>query len=115
MKEHTKAEIRAVILDILFDVERVQYSPTSFESLASGLEEVFGRRGEYLPETRFGITQATSQRLSDIDGERLTEVFWDLFRDGIITIGLNRDNPAFSKFRLHSDFVGKQRDSVECL
>lgn len=112
MKEHTKTEIREAILDILFDVEKVQYPPREFNSLATGLEELFGRRGDCPPTSFRGITQASSPRLSKDDSERLTEVFWDLFRDGIITIGLDSHNPAFPKFRLHSSFVGRERNNV---
>lgn len=40
--------------------------------------------------------------LSQDDSETLREVFWDLFRQGIVTLGKNESNPFFPDFRVTS-------------
>lgn len=37
---------------------------------------------------------------SDDDGDIFLEVFWDMFRQGIITLGANQKNPEFPHFRV---------------
>ena len=44
--------------------------------------------------------------LSGSDANLLLEVFWNLFREGIITLGINDQNAAFPWFRI-SEFGKK--------
>jgi hypothetical protein len=90
-----KSELRAVILDILFKKEPVQYSPNQYASLLAGAKEVLKRNG----------LEAGAE-------DSILEIFWDLFREGIITLGNNSSNPEFPWFRLHSTMTGKERNEV---
>ncbi len=91
-KQHTYEEIRAVIIDILLESEKVAYSPEQWASLISGVAEVFGRRER--------SASAERTRLHPFDAELVRDAFWDLFRQGFITLGLNDSNPEWPWFRL---------------
>jgi hypothetical protein len=45
-------------------------------------------------------TGAADQRLHPQDAELVRDVFWDLFRQGFITLGMNDANPMWPWFRL---------------
>ena len=86
---HSHEEIRAVALDILAGKEKVEHEPTQYESLRLGIGEVLARRENRIQPGHHGATYP----LDRPDSEIFLEVFWDLFRQGIITLGLN-DLPA---------------------
>jgi hypothetical protein len=44
--------------------------------------------------------QGAAAALYPRDRDTLLEIFWDLFRQGIITLGLNDNNPQWPWFRL---------------
>ena len=96
--QHSYEEIWAAALDILSGRERnLPYEPSQFGNLGIGVAEVFARR------ERPGMAQAGSRsahQLTSADGEVFLEVFWDLFREGVITLGLNDMNKEFPFFRL---------------
>jgi len=96
--QHSYEEIRAAALDILSGREKnLPYDHTQFGNLGIGVAEVFARREEPgVPP--FGSRSA--HHLSSADGEIFLEVFWDLFREGVITLGLNDMNKEFPFFRL---------------
>lgn len=89
-------EIRCAALDILAKREKVNYDPSQYEHLKSGLAEVFARREGGL---NLG-NNPNNYRLDAADTEMFLEVFWDLFRQGIITLGLNDSNNKFPWFRV---------------
>jgi hypothetical protein len=96
--QHSYEEIRAAVLDILSGRERnLGYDATQFTNLGMGVAEVFARR-ERDEHTHVGSRSA--RRLAAADAETFLEVFWDLFREGIITLGLNDMNAQFPFFRL---------------
>jgi hypothetical protein len=100
---HSYSEIRAVALDILSERESVSYQPNQYEYLRIGVGEVFARRE--------GIISRENRREPQIsmdsqDNEIFLEVFWELFRQGIITLGINHNNKEFPFFRLSS--LGKR-------
>jgi hypothetical protein len=95
-----KQEIRKITLDILLGREKTTYESTQFAHLKSGVAEVMARRSSTSPG-RLPLTGYPE--LSEQDALLLQEVFWDLFLDRIITIGLNPENPDFPWFRLHSE------------
>lgn len=100
MAEHSFEEIRSVALDILAGREQTAYSPDQFGHMLTGIAEVFTRREG--PSGSSGgrhITGGTPQPLP-ADADKFLEVFWGLFRDGIITLGLNSSNREFPFFRL---------------
>ena len=89
---HSYEEMRAVALDILAGRENVQHPPVQYEHIKLGIAEVFGRR-EGLPR------EPLPPQLDRVDSEIYLEVFWELFRQGIITLGLNDANRAFPHCR----------------
>lgn len=95
--DHSYEEIRGAALDVLAGREKVPYDVHQYENLAIGIAEAFGRRERPAHELQ-GSRQAL--RLSAADRELFLEVFWDLFRQGIITLGYNDSNREFPFFRL---------------
>lgn len=93
---HSYEELRAAALDILTDRERVYYPPNQYEHLSLGLGEVFARREGRIQPGSSGATYP----LDAHDKEALLELFWDLFRQGIISLGINDNNREFPFFRL---------------
>src|SRR6185369_8274575 len=98
---HTYEEIREVIIDILLKKEVVSHPPEQFGNLLSGAHEVFCRREIGPHVTRFDGPQQHPQ-----DGELIRDVFWDLFRQGVITLGMNNNNENWPFFRL--SHLGKE-------
>jgi len=99
---HSHEEIRAVALDILSGRESVQYEASQYEHLRLGIGEVFARREGKIQPGHFGAKCL----LDRADSEVFLEVFWDLFRQGIITLGHNDSNREFPFFRISK--LGKQ-------
>lgn len=92
--DHSYEEIRSCVLDILAGRESGQYGSSQYRNLQVTAAEVFLRR-----ETP-GFQPRGESSLSARDRELFLEVFWDLFRQGIITLGLNDSNPNFPFFRV---------------
>lgn len=92
--EHSYEEMRKVTIDILAERETTRYPPNRFENLIIGVSEVFSRR-----EGRPANSNQSS--LARNDELLLQEVFWDLFRQGIITLGGN-NTQAYPWFRVSS-------------
>lgn len=99
---HSHEEIRAAALDILSGRESVHYEPSQYEQLRLGIGEVFARREGKIQTGHYGAQYS----LDRADSEIFLEVFWDLFRQGIITLGLNDSNREFPFFRISK--LGKQ-------
>lgn len=91
---HSYEEVRsAVIAALLADVpayERVEQWETLKAATAVELERRAGKSHVGYP----------GPRLSASDAELGREVFWDLFRQGYITLGMNDSNPNWPWFRL---------------
>lgn len=96
--DHSYEEIRSVSLDLLADREKASYELSQYENLLIGIAEVFQRRGENLRQRSFGSGPDLSQQ----DRELFGEVFWELFRQGIITLGRDDANRNFPFFRVSS-------------
>jgi hypothetical protein len=98
--DHTYEEIRGVVIDIIAGRERTTYGPSQYGSLLSGVAEVFHRREGSKP---LGPSILHHEpQLSGNDAELAREVFWDLFRQGIITLGCDNANPQYPFFRVSS-------------
>ncbi|MCX6564992.1 MAG: hypothetical protein NTW38_00970 [Candidatus Aminicenantes bacterium] len=95
--DHSYEELRAAALDVLAGREKAPYDVNQYEHLSVGVAEAFARR-EQLPEALRGSRQPF--RLTAADRELFLEVFWDLFRQGIITLGYNDSNREFPFFHL---------------
>lgn len=99
--EHSYEEIRGAALDILAGREKTAYEPSQYESLSMGTAEVLARR-KLGPEgvREKMLSGGYKPYLAGDDAEIFMEVFWDLFRQGIITIGYNDSNREFPFFRV---------------
>ncbi len=93
--DHSYEEIRSVVLDIIAGREKTAYVADQFQHLLLGVAEVFDRRSGQSHPGRHHQSQSTPK-----DADLTLEVFWDLFRQGIITLGLNSSNREFPFFRL---------------
>jgi len=97
--DHSYEELRSVVIDILVRREKTRYPPEQYSSLVSGVGEVLARRGSPAPEVP--LTSSPDEvRLRPHDVELVRDVFWDLFRQGFITLGLSGNNDAWPWFRL---------------
>jgi hypothetical protein len=93
---HSYEELRAAALDVLAGREEVSHEPSQYESLSLGIGQVFAQRENRIQPGHFGATYSLDRE----DKETFLELFWDLFRQGIITLGLNDANRQFPFFRL---------------
>ncbi len=93
--DHSYEEIRTVVLDIILGREKTSYAPDQFEHLIIGVEEVLDRR-----EGRSADPRGRRNGLSRDDSNLVREVFWDLFLQRIITLGIDNSNREFPFFSL---------------
>lgn len=93
---HSFEEIRAAALDVLSGRENVQYPPEQYESLKLGVGEILARREGRIKPGHHG----QQHQLEHGDAEVYLEVFWELFRQGVITLGLNDANRNFPHIRI---------------
>jgi len=93
---HSYEELRAAALDILAGREQVPYQPSQYEHLSLGLGQVFARREGRIQPGHFGANYPLDAQ----DKELLLELFWDLFRQGVISLGMNDSNREFPFFHL---------------
>ena len=93
---HSYEEIRSAALDILAGRERVSIDPNQYEHLKLGIGEAFARREGRIQPGHHGARYPLDRQDDDI----FLELFWDLFRQGIITLGLNDANREFPFFRI---------------
>lgn len=106
--DHSYEEIRDVVLSVLSGREGSMGSP-QYETLKGAVSRVFEEREERPAVAGVGgYTSSLSRR----DLNLLLEVFWGLFREGIITLGVDDNNREFPWFRL-SDFGRKLAESGE--
>jgi hypothetical protein len=92
---HTYEEVRDAVVDILLGCIKTEYQPTQFEHLKLGVDEVFQRR-----ERTAQASTHVGNPYRAHDAELVRDVFWDLFRQGYITLGLNDSNETWPFFRL---------------
>jgi hypothetical protein len=93
---HSYEELRAVVVDILLRRESVAYEVNQYRHLTAGVAEVLARRAGTLQRNRgYG-----EPHLQTNDAELVRDIFWDLFRQGFITLGWNDSNDAWPFFRL---------------
>lgn len=98
---HSYEEIRSAALDLLAGRERASYSLTQYQNLLIGVAEVFARRDGAVQDRRYqGQGAFGPGGQSEEDRELFLEVFWALFREGVITLGLNDSNRDFPHFRI---------------
>jgi hypothetical protein len=95
---HSYEEIRQAVIQILADsTDGSQYENLKL-NLGAFFEAEEGRTKSY--------GYSSNDSLSNQDANLLLEVFWGLFREGIITLGINDNNREFPWFRV-SEFGKK--------
>lgn len=92
---HSYEELRNVALDVISGREKVASEPIQYENLSLGVGQVFAQREGRIQPGHYGATY----HLETADTDLLLEIFWDLFRQGIITLGINDANREFPFFR----------------
>lgn len=98
LPQHSYEEIRETVVDVILGKESVAYPVNQFANLTTGVAEVFGRRKPRQQQTYF--VGGAQDRLHPNDAELVRDVFWDLFRQGFITLGLNDSNANWPFFRV---------------
>lgn len=94
--DHSYEEIRSVVVDILAGRESgLQQNSSQFAELEIIVARIF--------EAREGKQQCNRHNepiLSSQDSELTRDVFWDLFRQGIIILGCDKHNAKYHFFRI---------------
>ena len=93
---HTYEEMRAAALDVLARREQVPCEPNQYEHLSLGIGQVFARRENRIQPGHY----SAKYPLEPQDKELFLELFWDFFREGVISLGLDDSNRAFPFFHL---------------
>jgi hypothetical protein len=98
LTQHSYEEVREAVIDILLGRVNVGNMPRHFTDLIDKVTFIFGKRS-----TPAGLTfdPANPPRIHPYDAEFVREVFWDLFRQGLITLGIDSSqNAGWPWFRL---------------
>jgi len=94
---HDYEVLRGIVIDILLGKETIKYGVGNFQYLSDGVAEVMIRRDEPFDDMPM---VSGGPRMDDRDAEMVRDVFWDLFRQGLITLGNTTSNDAWPNFRL---------------
>src|SRR5262249_14977514 len=97
LQQHTYEEIRDVVIEVLLRPPPdtvTRFARNGFPGLVAGVGVVFFQREDRQ------VLPTDGDRLHPLDRELVRDVFWDLFRQGIITLGINDANPAWPWYRL---------------
>lgn len=93
-QQHSYEEIREIVVDTLLN-----RTPNQWELLLTEVATEFAKRS--------GQQGPITAPLHPYDSELVRDVFWDLFRQGFLTLGMNNSNPTWPWFRL--SHFGQQR------
>lgn len=100
--DHSYDEIRKAAIDILArrwksDVPSSYKIPSEYDSFEIAVGNLLNTK-----EAWYGMARSGIETMSGADCNTFLEVFWDLFREGIITLGLNdaKGNRDFPFFRI---------------
>lgn len=97
-KQHSYEELRALVID-----ELLARTCRSFDDLQEKVSQAILKRNNQWPRPprETGIAyQGAVVYLHPNDSSTILEVFWDLFRQGVITLGMDARNPGWPWFRL---------------
>lgn len=105
--EHSREQIRSAALEILSRDAKSGELSSQYVNLKSRIAEAFQEQEPPQPSSsrsmvvRYSLG-GDSSGLSQHDANIFLEVFWELFREGIICLGANDLNPQFPFFRVTS-------------
>ena len=96
-QEHSYEELREIVINILLEAN--DNGVDRFEKLLerTGLE-LWKQEGPEHVRQHFSYGSAAQLHPNDV--ELLLEIVWDLFRQGIVTLGLNASSPGWPWLRL---------------
>jgi hypothetical protein len=98
LPQHSYEEIREVIIDIMLDTS--SNGVNQFEGLLEHTGRALAKQHN-APLLPAGMAYpGAGSQLHPHDADLVLEVVWDLFRQGIITLGLNTSNPGWPCLRL---------------
>jgi hypothetical protein len=104
LPQHSYEEIREVVAEVL--INAASNGVNQYQSVLEHTARTLARRKNAPPlPTGMAYPGADSQ-LHPNDSNLVLEVVWDLFRQGVITLGLNSSNPGWPFLRLSR--FGKQ-------
>lgn len=112
--DHTYEEIRQAAIEVI----ATGSGSSQYNTLKENVSKLFEKREGGEKEQRGRVTHtympgySGSSSLSAKDQNLLLEVFWNLFREGIITLGINDQNAEFPWFRV-SEFGKKVLQNQE--
>ncbi len=96
---HSYEELRTAAFDVLARRVRVAYDPSQYRHLTIGVATALLERDAPIKQQHHSVSPRDASLESE-DANTFLEVFWDLFRQGIITLGLDDSNPEFPWFHL---------------
>jgi hypothetical protein len=97
-KQHSYEELRDVVIDVLH--QRISGN-NQYTTLVEHTARVINQREPSNVNLGTGIAyQGAAAALHPSDRDKILEIFWDLFRQGVFTLGLNDNNPQWPWFRL---------------
>src|SRR5258708_2673441 len=96
-KQHTYEEIRNAVIEVLLD-ERPNRQMNVYPDLVGAVTDALVIRGA--PTQHNMMTGSSGNLMNHHDTELVRDVFWDLFRQGIVILGRNDSNQAWPSFRL---------------
>lgn len=96
-KKHTYEEIRNTVIDALL-AERPHRQINVYADLVGEVTDLLVIRGA--PTERNMLSGSSGNLMNDHDTELVRDVFWDLFRQGVVILGRNDMNQSWPSFRL---------------
>jgi hypothetical protein len=97
---HSYEELRSAAFDVLSGRTKTQFEPSQYNHLKIGIAKALEERG--LQAARSHLPFPADNALDIADANIFMELFWDLFRQGIISLGMNDANPEFPWFHVTS-------------
>jgi hypothetical protein len=97
---HSYEELRSAAFDVLSGRTPTRFEPSQYQHLKIGVARALEERG--LQEARSHLPYPGDNALDSADANIFMELFWDLFRQGIISLGMNDANPEFPWFHVTS-------------
>jgi hypothetical protein len=96
-KQHSFEELRDTVVDVLHGGK----SGNQYMTLVEQTARLINQREGSTANLGTGMAyQGAAAALHPRDLDNILEIFWDLFRQGVITLGLNDSNPQWPFFRL---------------
>ncbi|WJR75185.1 hypothetical protein [Bradyrhizobium sp. NP1] len=97
-KQHSYEELRDVVVDVLH--QRISGNNQYMTLVEHTARAINAREGSNANLGTGFAYQGASAGLHPRDRDTILEIFWDLFRQGVVTLGLDDNNPQWPWFRL---------------